>query len=916
MSSAFDDEDLSLSITPSNPRRNSKDDRREEMPPPSAPSSRPHRPPKSSAASASGSSSASGREGRLNQYTFHRTLGEGSFGKVKLATHKVTKQKVAIKVITRSKLISRDMTGRIEREISYLQLLRHPHIIKLYTVVSTPREICMVLEYAGGELFDYIVNHGRLPEDKARKFFQQIVCAIEYCHRHKIVHRDLKPENLLLDDQFNVKIADFGLSNIMTDGNFLKTSCGSPNYAAPEVISGKLYAGPEVDVWSCGVILYVLLTGRLPFDDEYIPALFKKIQQGNYNVPPYMSKEASRLIKRMLQVNPVLRITVQEIRQDPWFTKNLAEYLKPPVEEFVETGVDPSKAIDPLKFNTGVPVIVQEKLHNAVVGKLGKTMGYGMQDVQEALSKDEPSAVKDAYLIVRENTIMANDPILKENPVLQPFLAQSPPAYGSLRGASIGSTIPKSHGPQSPGLGSSSNFDHPRHGSTASNNIGEARSPVSTVGILPTSLPTFHAVYMKGQQDRTSDEDKPSELTHPPTPLDDPKAIARRQLNPHAKGSQINLQKLEKPEAMTPLTGEKPSAPVKRKTTKWQFGIRSRNSPSEAMLAIYKALKSMGAVWETPNIRRPGGNASPSREERRPRQHEGSQSPEYSDSDPDAGTDPEYATQEEREARRRARRNNDSFHHGTGSSDEEPYNDQHRRDAHRRRRTRGRDRHGPWNDWGYKIPEDPWIINARFRKDGMYPPGVAHPSSTHSSRADLRDHDVRRRSSTNSSSTSIPGTAHQGPGSAANTPPMLSQPGSAHASAENVATPGVGLGREGSLRRADHGEDSCWAYVTIQLYCIEKDSFMVDFKCAGYERLVRKLGRRVKRQMSGVYEGGDPGDEHLERTGEQEEDDREEDLDDGYEGLGRVVGEKDISSPFPFMDVASSLIVNLAQRGD
>lgn len=278
-----------------------------------------------------------------------------------------------------------------------------------YTVVPTKDEIIMVLEYAGSELFDYIVQHGRMNEDKARKFFQQIVCAVEYCHRHKIVHRDLKPENLLLDQHLHVKIADFGLSNIMTDGNFLKTSCGSPNYAAPEVISGKLYAGPEVDVWSCGVILYVLLVGRLPFDDEYIPALFKKIAQGNYVVPSYLSQGAVRLIKKMLVVNPVNRITIQEIRQDPWFMKDLPEYLQPPVEEFFDTGVDPNKSIDPRNLAPKAPAIVQEKLHNSVIGKLGKTMGYGKEDVQEALSKDEPSAIKDAYLIVRENQIMATN---------------------------------------------------------------------------------------------------------------------------------------------------------------------------------------------------------------------------------------------------------------------------------------------------------------------------------------------------------------------------------------------------------------------------------------------------------------------------------------------------------------------------
>lgn len=275
-----------------------------------------------------------------------------------------------------------------------------------YTVITTPTDIIMVLEYAGGELFDYLVKHGKMPDTKARRFFQQIVCAVEYCHRHKIVHRDLKPENLLLDADLNVKIADFGLSNIMTDGNFLKTSCGSPNYAAPEVISGKLYAGPEVDVWSSGVILYVLLVGRLPFDDEFIPTLFKKISSGNYNTPHYLSAGAKNIIHRMLKVNPVQRITIQEIRQDHWFNQDLDDYLRQPVEEFIDTGVDPNKAIDPRKLAPGKPPAVQEQIHESVIGKLGKTMGYAKDDVQEALGKDEPNAIKDAYLIVRENQIM------------------------------------------------------------------------------------------------------------------------------------------------------------------------------------------------------------------------------------------------------------------------------------------------------------------------------------------------------------------------------------------------------------------------------------------------------------------------------------------------------------------------------
>jgi len=255
-------------------------------------------------------------------------VGVGSFGKVKVAEHVLTGHKVAIKILNRKKIQAMDMEEKVRREIKILRLFMHPHIIRLYEVIETPTDIYVVMEYVKtGELFDYIVEKGRLMEDEARHFFQQIISGVEYCHRNMVVHRDLKPENLLLDGRMNVKIADFGLSNIMRDGHFLKTSCGSPNYAAPEVISGKLYAGPEVDVWSCGVILYALLCGSLPFDDENIPNLFKKIKGGIYNLPSHLSPGARDLIPRMLLVDPLKRITLPEIRQHPWFAAHLPRYL-------------------------------------------------------------------------------------------------------------------------------------------------------------------------------------------------------------------------------------------------------------------------------------------------------------------------------------------------------------------------------------------------------------------------------------------------------------------------------------------------------------------------------------------------------------------------------------------------------------
>nr|XP_058908844.1 5'-AMP-activated protein kinase catalytic subunit alpha-2 isoform X3 [Kogia breviceps] len=244
--------------------------------------------------------------------------------------HQLTGHKVAVKILNRQKIRSLDVVGKIKREIQNLKLFRHPHIIKLYQVISTPTDFFMVMEYvSGGELFDYICKHGRVEEMEARRLFQQILSAVDYCHRHMVVHRDLKPENVLLDAHMNAKIADFGLSNMMSDGEFLRTSCGSPNYAAPEVISGRLYAGPEVDIWSCGVILYALLCGTLPFDDEHVPTLFKKIRGGVFYIPEYLNRSVATLLMHMLQVDPLKRATIKDIREHEWFKQDLPGYLFP-----------------------------------------------------------------------------------------------------------------------------------------------------------------------------------------------------------------------------------------------------------------------------------------------------------------------------------------------------------------------------------------------------------------------------------------------------------------------------------------------------------------------------------------------------------------------------------------------------------
>ncbi|VEU24205.1 DEKNAAC105384 [Brettanomyces naardenensis] len=404
---------------------------------------------------------------RIGKYQIVKTLGEGSFGKVKLAYHTTTGQRVALKIINRKTLAKSDMQGRIEREISYLRLLNHPHIIKLYDVIESKDEIIMVIEYAGKELFEYIVQHGRMSDSDARRFFQQIIAAMDYCHRHKIVHRDLKPENLLLDDNLNIKIADFGLSNIMSDGNFLKTSCGSPNYAAPEVISGKLYAGPEVDVWSCGVILYVMLCGRLPFDDELIPALFKKISNGVYTIPHDLSPGAKNLLTRMLVVNPLNRITVQEILDDSWFKVDFPDYLK--------------RQDDDSQHDVTI-----DDVDSDVVAALSSAMGYSEHEILEAIKigrKPETEEILDSYELMRNNRVLVDDIKRQSQESSElPQQQQQPQA-----------PPPQQQQQQQHLAGNRGDWRTPmQQGSVSSGGY----APQSNIAVLPSSLPQIHRAYM------------------------------------------------------------------------------------------------------------------------------------------------------------------------------------------------------------------------------------------------------------------------------------------------------------------------------------------------------------------------------------------------------------------------------------
>ncbi|XP_035317503.1 serine/threonine-protein kinase SIK3 isoform X1 [Cricetulus griseus] len=255
---------------------------------------------------------------RIGYYEIDRTIGKGNFAVVKRATHLVTKAKVAIKIIDKSQLDDENLK-KIFREVQIMKMLCHPHIIRLYQVMETERMIYLVTEYAsGGEIFDHLVAHGRMAEKEARRKFKQIVTAVYFCHCRNIVHRDLKAENLLLDANLNIKIADFGFSNLFTPGQLLKTWCGSPPYAAPELFEGKEYDGPKVDIWSLGVVLYVLVCGALPFDGSTLQNLRARVLSGKFRIPFFMSTECEHLIRHMLVLDPNKRLSMEQICRHKW----------------------------------------------------------------------------------------------------------------------------------------------------------------------------------------------------------------------------------------------------------------------------------------------------------------------------------------------------------------------------------------------------------------------------------------------------------------------------------------------------------------------------------------------------------------------------------------------------------------------
>uniref|UniRef100_A0A671S2R2 non-specific serine/threonine protein kinase n=1 Tax=Sinocyclocheilus anshuiensis TaxID=1608454 RepID=A0A671S2R2_9TELE len=314
----------------------------------------------------------------IGNYRLLKTIGKGNFAKVKLARHVLTSKEVAVKIIDKTQLNS----SSLQKVSLLLHVLICDHLsfsppVKLFEVIETDKTLYLVMEYAsGGEVFDYLVAHGRMKEKEARAKFRQIVSAVQYCHQKCIVHRDLKAENLLLDADMNIKIADFGFSNEFMVGNKLDTFCGSPPYAAPELFQGKKYDGPEVDVWSLGVILYTLVSGSLPFDGQNLKELRERVLRGKYRIPFYMSTDCENLLKKFLILNPTKRGSLEQIMKDRWMNVGHEDDdLKP----YIEPQPDYK---DPRRTD----IMLQ--------------MGFSQEEIEESLIKQKYNEVMATYLLL------------------------------------------------------------------------------------------------------------------------------------------------------------------------------------------------------------------------------------------------------------------------------------------------------------------------------------------------------------------------------------------------------------------------------------------------------------------------------------------------------------------------------------
>ncbi|KAE8607519.1 hypothetical protein XENTR_v10011203 [Xenopus tropicalis] len=408
----------------------------------------------------------------IGNYRLLKTIGKGNFAKVKLARHVLTGKEVAVKIIDKTQLNSSSLQ-KLFREVRIMKVLNHPNIVKLFEVIETEKTLYLVMEYAsGGEVFDYLVAHGRMKEKEARAKFRQIVSAVQYCHQKLIVHRDLKAENLLLDSDMNIKIADFGFSNEFTFGNKLDTFCGSPPYAAPELFQGKKYDGPEVDVWSLGVILYTLVSGSLPFDGQNLKELRERVLRGKYRIPFYMSTDCENLLKKFLILNPAKRGTLEQIMRDRWMNVGHEEDELKPYVEPIPDYKDPKRT------------------------ELMITMGYTREEISDSLVNQKYNEVMATYLLLGYKSSETDNDNLTLKPRPPPDVTNSiapSPAHKVQRSVSANPKQRRLSDQAGPAIPNSNSYSKKTQSNNAENRRSEddkesGRKSSSTVRVPPSPL--------------------------------------------------------------------------------------------------------------------------------------------------------------------------------------------------------------------------------------------------------------------------------------------------------------------------------------------------------------------------------------------------------------------------------------------
>ena len=327
------------------------------------------------------------KKGRIlgGQFILGEEIGKGTFGVVRVATHIITGEKVAVKILYKNRIKEENDKKRLEKEIKILKILRHNNIVQLYNVFQTEHNIFLVMEYIQGkELFEIIVKKRRLTEIESLFYFQQLISGIEYISKLGIAHRDLKPENLLISPKKLLKIADFGLSNYSKNNEYLSTPCGSPSYAAPEMLSGQKYSGVKADLWSSGVILYTMICGRLPFEDKNNKKLYEKIKSGKFNIPSYVSDGARDFLEKILTVDPNKRINIPDIKKHPWF--NMLEKNK-----FMSYGLLVNKYVIPID--------------EEIVEKMKKDYEYNDKEVRMNILANKHNHISTTYYLFLKQKI-------------------------------------------------------------------------------------------------------------------------------------------------------------------------------------------------------------------------------------------------------------------------------------------------------------------------------------------------------------------------------------------------------------------------------------------------------------------------------------------------------------------------------